>query len=94
MAINTSNEAYRAKFAATQRKISGKKKTYILTLYTRQDTDGKTEYIVRVNGEKVLKTTNIPNKIGYSIHERHATKDVELRPSDIIQVAFHNPPTD
>ncbi len=49
---------------------------------------------MRVNGEKVLKTTNIPNKIGYSIHERHATKDVELRPSDIIQVAFHNPPTD
>ena len=94
MAINATNEAYRAKFAATQLKISGKKKTYILTLYTRQDTDGKTEYIVRVNGEKVLKTTNIPNKIGYSIHERHAPKDVELRPSDIIQAAFHNPPTD
>ena len=84
MVINATTEAYRAKFAATQHKISGKKRTYILTLYTRQDTDGKTEYIVRVNGEKVLKTTNIPNKIGYSIYERHATKDVELRPSDII----------
>ena len=94
MAIDASNEAYRAKFAATQHKISGKKRTYILTLYTRQDTDGKTEYIIRVNGGKVLKTTNIPNKTGYSMPERHATKDVELRPSDIIQVAFHNPPTD
>jgi hypothetical protein len=56
-----------------------------------QDTDGKTEYIVTINGEKVLKTTNIPSKIDYSIHERHAAKDVELKPDDIIQVASHAP---
>ncbi|QXD31628.1 hypothetical protein [Candidatus Pelagisphaera phototrophica] len=94
MAINAANEAYRAKFAATQHKFSGEKRTYILTLYTMQDTDGKTEYIVTINGEKVPKTTNIPSKIDYSIHERHAAKDVELRHDDIIQVAFHAPPTD
>ena len=78
----------------TQHKFSGWKRTNILTLYSWRDTDGKTEYIVKVNGEKVLKTANIPNKIDCSINERYATKDVELRPNDIIQVAFHAPPKD
>lgn len=58
----------------------------MLTLYKRHGSDGRPEYIVKVNGENVLKRTNIPNKIDYSIHEQHATKEVKLRPNDIIQV--------
>ena len=91
LAINAANEAYRGKFAAGQHKFSGEKRTYALTLYTMHETDGKSEYIVTINGEKVLKTTNIPSKIDYSIHERHAAKDVELKLGDIIQVVSHAP---
>jgi len=56
-----------------------------------QETDGESEYIVKINGEEVLKTKNIATKIDYSIHERHAAKDVELKPGDIIQVASNAP---
>jgi len=91
LAINAANEAYRGKFAAAQHRFSGEKGTYALTLYTMQETDGESEYIVKINGEEVLKTKNIATKIDYSIHERHAAKDVELKPGDIIQVASNAP---
>lgn len=91
LAINAAEPSYRNKFAAAQHTFSGETGTYAMTLYTMQETDGESEYIVTINGNEVLKTQNVPTKIDYSIHERHAAKDVELKPGDVIQVASNAP---
>jgi len=91
LAINAAKPSYRDKFAAAQHTFNGEAGTYAMTLYTMQETDGESEYIVTINGNEVLKTQSIPTKIDYSIHERHAAKDVELKPGDVIQVASNAP---
>lgn len=91
LAINAAVEQYRGKFAAAQHQFKGKQGIYGLTLFSMQETDGESTYIVSINGKEVLKTENVATTIDYSVHEAHAPNDVELKPGDIIQVSSNAP---
>ncbi len=91
LAINAAKPENRGKVAAAQHTFSGTKGVYAMTLYTMKETDGESQYTVSVNGEEVLKTQNTATDIDYSIHEKHAPKDVALAPGDIIQVTSDAP---
>lgn len=86
LAINAGNESFRNRPAAARHRFTGEAGSYALTLYTMKETDGESEYTVSINGVEVLRTTNAPTSIDYSLHESHAKENVQLKQGDAIQV--------
>lgn len=91
LAINAAKEAYREGFAAARHKFNGKPGMYALTLSSMRETDGESEYKVKVNGVEVLTTRNTPTQVDYAVTESHAPKNVALSPGDVIQVESNAP---
>ncbi len=86
LAINAAKSEYRSGYAAAEHRFQGDDGTYALTLYSMKETDGESEYMVSINGIEVLSSKNSPTQIDYSIREHHASKDVEIKNGDVIQV--------